>query len=179
MLPFNARRRSQGEERSSEQRPPRPWRTEGLPQGQPPNRRPRWIEIVTFVLSYALFFGLLTVQDRMGGPQSIPYTEFKAQVANKNVREVFARGNTIQGALRKTDLSMCNAVSGATRSALGPQRAFGQFWAMRDGSPERYGTPGNEESVSCRFQVPIVGSNPTLTAKSFIVKDLLTCINCT
>ncbi len=96
-----ARSRSQGEERSSEQRPPRPWRTEGLPQGPPPNRRPRWIEIVTFVLSYALLFGLMTVQDRMGGPQSIPYTEFKAQVANKNVREVFARGDTIQGALRK------------------------------------------------------------------------------
>jgi len=54
------------------------------------------------VLSYALLFGLLTVQDRMGGPQSIAYTEFKAQVANKNVGEVFARGNTIQGALRKT-----------------------------------------------------------------------------
>jgi cell division protease FtsH len=91
----------QGEERSPEQRPPRPWRTEGLPEGEPPNRRPRWIEIVTFVLSYALFFGLLTLQDRMGGPQSIPYTEFKAEVANKNVSEVFARGNTIQGALRK------------------------------------------------------------------------------
>ena len=58
-----AHNRSQGEEGSSEQRPPRPWRTEGLPQGQPPNRRPGWSEIVTLVLSYALFFGLLTVQD--------------------------------------------------------------------------------------------------------------------
>jgi cell division protease FtsH len=93
---------SRGEGRSPEQRPPRPWRTEGLPEGRAPNRRPRWVEIVTFVLSYALLFGLLTVQDRMGGPQSIAYTEFKAQVANKNVGEVFARGNTIQGALRKT-----------------------------------------------------------------------------
>jgi cell division protease FtsH len=93
--------RPQGEERSPERRPPPPWRTEGLPEGQAPNRRPRWIEIVAFVLSYALLFGLMTVQDRMGGPQSIPYTEFKAQVANKNVREVFARGNAIEGALRK------------------------------------------------------------------------------
>jgi cell division protease FtsH len=97
-----ARTRPQDEGRSPEQRPPRPWRTEGLPEGQPPNRRPRWIEIVTFVLSYALLFGLMTMQDRMGGPQSIPYTEFKAHVANKNVREVFARGDTIQGALRKS-----------------------------------------------------------------------------
>jgi cell division protease FtsH len=37
----------------------------------------------------------------MGGPQSIPYTEFKAQIASKNVAEIFARGNTIEGALRK------------------------------------------------------------------------------
>jgi hypothetical protein len=69
---------SQGEGRAPEQRPPRPWRTGGLPEGQAPNRRPRWVAIVPFVLSYALFFGLLTVQDRMGGPQSIGYREFKA-----------------------------------------------------------------------------------------------------
>jgi cell division protease FtsH len=43
---------------------------------------------------------LLTLQDRMSGPESIPYTEFKTQVANKNVAEIFARGNTIEGALR-------------------------------------------------------------------------------
>ena len=55
-----------------------------------------------------------------------------------------------------------------TKSALA-RKLFGQFWAMRDGSPGRYGTPGNEESASCRFQVPLVGSNPTLTAKSFII----------
>jgi cell division protease FtsH len=52
-------------------------------------------------LGYLVFFGLLTVQDRMSGPQAVPYTEFKAQVANSNVEEVFARGNTIQGALKK------------------------------------------------------------------------------
>ena len=104
VMPANettARTRSQGEGRSPEQRPPRPWRTEGLPGGQPPQGRPRWLTAVIFLLTYAAFFVLLTVQDRMGGPQSIPYTEFKAQVANKNVREVFARGNTIEGALWK------------------------------------------------------------------------------
>jgi cell division protease FtsH len=41
------------------------------------------------------------LQDRSTGPQTIPYTEFKTQVSNKNVSEVFARGDTIQGALRK------------------------------------------------------------------------------
>jgi cell division protease FtsH len=84
-----------------EQRPLRPWRTEGLPKPQPPQRRRTWITWAIWLLGYIVFFGLLTLQDRMAGPQAIPYTEFKIQVANKNVSEVFARGNTIQGALRK------------------------------------------------------------------------------
>jgi cell division protease FtsH len=50
-------------------------------------------------LSY--FFGLLTLQDRMSGPQRISYTEFKAQVSQKNVSQVFSRGETIEGTLRK------------------------------------------------------------------------------
>ena len=37
----------------------------------------------------------------MSGPRVIPYTEFKKQVTEKNVQEVFARGNTIEGALKK------------------------------------------------------------------------------
>lgn len=37
----------------------------------------------------------------MSGPAAIPYTEFKAQVTDKNVAEVFARANTIEGALKK------------------------------------------------------------------------------
>jgi cell division protease FtsH len=44
---------------------------------------------------------VLTLQDRIAGPQAVPYTEFKAQVASRNVQEVFARGNTIQGALKQ------------------------------------------------------------------------------
>jgi cell division protease FtsH len=52
-------------------------------------------------LGYAAFFALITLQDRTGGPQTIPYTEFKVQVANNNVTEIFARGNTIEGALKK------------------------------------------------------------------------------
>src|SRR5262245_36540762 len=84
------------------QPPPRPWRTEGLPKGQQPKRHPsRWLILAAWLLGYAVFFGLLTLQDRMSGPQAVPYTEFKAQVANKNVSEVFARGNTIEGALKK------------------------------------------------------------------------------
>ena len=43
--------------------------------------------------------------------------------------------------------------------------ALGQFWAMRDGSPGKYGTPGKEESVRCSFQLPIVASNRILSAE--------------
>lgn len=50
---------------------------------------------------YLVLFGLLTVQDRLSGPQPVPYTEFKNQVAAKNVVELFARGNSIEGQLKK------------------------------------------------------------------------------
>jgi len=92
---------AQGSSRPQEQRPTPPWRTEGLPKGQPPKRRPGWISMLAWFLGYVVLFGFLTLQDRSHGPQTIPYTEFKAQVAAKNVAEVFARGDTIQGALKK------------------------------------------------------------------------------
>jgi cell division protease FtsH len=79
---------------------PRPWRTEGLPKDQPDKKRPKWTW-AAWGLAYLLLFGLLTLQDRMAGPIVVPYTEFKAQVAKGNVTEVFARGNTIQGALKQ------------------------------------------------------------------------------
>jgi cell division protease FtsH len=80
----------------------RPWRTEGLPKGEPPKPMPRWITAGVWVLGYLLFFGVLTLQDRLSGPQPVPYTEFKKQVANKNVQELFARGDSIEGQLKKT-----------------------------------------------------------------------------
>jgi cell division protease FtsH len=79
----------------------RPWRAEGLPKGEPPNNRRRWITAAIWFVGYLLLFGVLTVQDRLSGPQAIPYTEFKAQVGNKNVAELFARGNSIEGRLKQ------------------------------------------------------------------------------
>ena len=79
----------------------RPWRTEGVPKQQPPKQRPRWTMLAVWLLGYVIVFGILTMQDRMSGPAAVPYTEFKSQVANKNVVEVFAQGNTIEGALKK------------------------------------------------------------------------------
>src|SRR5262249_56931837 len=84
----------------SDQPQRRPWRTEGLPKGQPSNRR-RWTFAAVWGVGYLILFGLLTLQDRLARPEAVSYTEFKAQVAAGNVTEVFARGDTIEGALKK------------------------------------------------------------------------------
>src|SRR5262245_58307807 len=83
---------------SADQPTPRPWRTEGLPKGKSGKRW--WLTPLLWAAGYAILFGLMTVQDRMASPETLPYTEFKTQVANANVAEVFARGNTIEGALK-------------------------------------------------------------------------------
>ena len=78
----------------------RPWRTEGLPKAQPPDPRRRWVKAAIWFVGYLLVFGLFTLQDRFSGPQLVPYTEFKNQVATKNVAELFARGDSIEGQLQ-------------------------------------------------------------------------------
>jgi cell division protease FtsH len=92
---------------SSPSRPPsRPWRTEGLPSGKendpagPPKWNWRFIAIQGLIV-YGIVFAVLTIQDQMSGPRAITYTEFDRQVQAGNVTEVFARGYTIQGELRK------------------------------------------------------------------------------
>ena len=42
-----------------------------------------------------LLFGVFTVEEQLSEPQLVPYTEFKNQVANNDVAEVFARGDSI------------------------------------------------------------------------------------
>jgi cell division protease FtsH len=83
-------------------RPPaRPWRTEGLPPKGAPPKRPWWTAAGIWLLGYLVLFSVLTMQDQLSGPRAVPYTEFKNQVAAKNVDEVFARGNSIEGDLKK------------------------------------------------------------------------------
>jgi cell division protease FtsH len=81
--------------------PAKPWRTEGLPKGTPPAPRPRWAIMAIWALGYLVLFAVLTVQDRLAGPEAVPYTEFRAQVVAKNVGELFARGDSIEGQLKK------------------------------------------------------------------------------
>ncbi len=86
---------------SPDQAPQKPWRAEGLPPRQSEKPRLRRSTIAVWLIGYLVLFGMLTVQDRLAGPQPVPYTEFKNQVANKNVGALFARGNSIQGELKK------------------------------------------------------------------------------
>jgi cell division protease FtsH len=86
----------------SDEAPP-PWRTEGLPKRGAQKKRTGWVTWLPWVLGYALVFAIVTLQDRVAGPQPVPYTEFKEQVSTRNVKEVFARGNTIQGVLKQAE----------------------------------------------------------------------------
>jgi cell division protease FtsH len=94
------RQRRPDESLPSEKQPARPWRTEGLPKGQTPKPKPRWVKLGAWLLAYLVLFGIFEVQDRLSGPKAVPYTEFKGQVAAKNVAQVFARGDSIEGELK-------------------------------------------------------------------------------
>ena len=55
------------------------------------------------MLPYLAIFGLLSLQDRVTGAQTVSYTELTTQVEARNVQRVFFRGQTIQGSLRTLD----------------------------------------------------------------------------
>ena len=124
-------RASNDERRPDQNHQLRPWRTEGLPQQQPPNRRRRWMVWAVWLLGYVIFFGILTVQDRMAGPESIPYTEFKAQVARQNVSEVFARGNSIEGGLKQAAPLPGQPAASAQQSKSAQPRTYQKFTTER------------------------------------------------
>ncbi|RIK14411.1 MAG: cell division protein FtsH [Acidobacteria bacterium] len=79
---------------------PPPWRTEGLPDGDGP-QRPSWPRLLGWMLLlWVLFFGITSFQDVAAQKVTpIAYTEFVEQVRAGNVEEVYSRGETIQGKL--------------------------------------------------------------------------------
>jgi cell division protease FtsH len=76
--------------------------------------------MVPWLVGYLLLFGMLTVQDRLSGPEAVSYTDFKNQVTNNNVAELFARGDSIEGQLRK-----------AAPAPGQPDRTYQQFTTER------------------------------------------------
>ncbi len=105
--PERGERGEQGEQDNGSQRHPhKPWRTEGMPAGHGDAdrpRRPRWVRWVAWIAGgYLVLFLLTSLQDQMSSSeQTIAYTEFTTQVQKGNVAEVFARGDTIEGALKE------------------------------------------------------------------------------
>jgi cell division protease FtsH len=85
--------------------PERPWRTEGLP-GAPsdddkPTRSRRVRTTLVWLAVYTLIFAAFTWQDVRGGPVTISYTAFTQQVQARNVEQIYAKGDSIEGTLRR------------------------------------------------------------------------------
>ncbi|GAB94267.1 cell division protease FtsH [Kineosphaera limosa] len=96
----------------------RPWRTEGVPEdperadGSDGKRRSpkiKWRNVLlTMLLVYLGSFLVASWFDVRNDVVTIPYTEFNQQVAARNVTEVYAKGDTIQGELREQATSATN-----------------------------------------------------------------------
>ncbi|MEV5958805.1 ATP-dependent zinc metalloprotease FtsH [Streptomyces sp. NPDC051987] len=87
--------------------PDQPWRTEGAPEEppKPPNGGRKmhggwWRLIVTALVVYLLANLVLSYFDQANEP-TISYTEFSRQVDAGNVEKIYAKGDSIQGQLRK------------------------------------------------------------------------------
>ncbi|MFK0154590.1 ATP-dependent zinc metalloprotease FtsH [Streptomyces sp. NPDC090499] len=87
--------------------PDQPWRTEGAPEEppKPPNGGRRmhggwWRLIVTALVVYLLANLVLSYFDQENEP-TISYTEFSKQVNDGNVEKIYAKGDSIQGQLKK------------------------------------------------------------------------------
>ncbi|MEU3507731.1 ATP-dependent zinc metalloprotease FtsH [Streptomyces longwoodensis] len=86
--------------------PDQPWRTEGAPE-EPPKppggRRLRggwWRLALTALVVYLIANLVLSYLDEETEP-TISYTEFSKQVDTGNVKKIYAKGNAIQGQLKK------------------------------------------------------------------------------
>ncbi|MDQ0598625.1 cell division protease FtsH [Streptomyces canus] len=84
-----------------------PWRTEGTPQ-EPPKppaggRKPRggWWSLLLTALVVFLVANLVLSYFNDGDEPTILYTEFSKQVDDGNVSKIYAKGDAIQGQLKK------------------------------------------------------------------------------
>ncbi|MEU6175648.1 ATP-dependent zinc metalloprotease FtsH [Streptantibioticus parmotrematis] len=87
------------------QDPEQPWRSEGAPPPRPP-RRPRrgigvWGGMIVAALAVFLITDLLLSVFGGSSTRSVPYTEFSKELSAGNVTKIYAKGDAIQGELRK------------------------------------------------------------------------------
>jgi cell division protease FtsH len=91
----------------SRKSPDQPWRTEGTPQEppKPPSggRKPRggWWSLLLTALVVFLLANLVLSYFNDGDEPTISYTEFTKQVDDGNVSKIYAKGDAIQGQLKK------------------------------------------------------------------------------
>ncbi|MGY5046674.1 ATP-dependent zinc metalloprotease FtsH [Streptomyces sp. 900105755] len=105
--------------------PDQPWRTEGAPEEppKPPNGGRRmhggwWRLIVTALVVYLLANLVLSYFDQENEP-TISYTEFSKQVNAGNVEKIYAKGDSIQGQLKKEQK---NSEGGGTYTKFNTER---------------------------------------------------------
>ncbi|MFF5441900.1 ATP-dependent zinc metalloprotease FtsH [Streptomyces achromogenes] len=90
----------------SRRSPDQPWRTEGAPEEppRPPGGRGMrggwWRLILTALIVYLIANLVLSYVDQANEP-TISYTEFSRQVDAGNVDKIYAKGDSIQGQLKK------------------------------------------------------------------------------
>ncbi|WP_394429963.1 ATP-dependent zinc metalloprotease FtsH [Streptomyces sp. SGAir0957] len=83
-----------------------PWRSEGAPPPPPPQSPKRkmpggWGGLVLTALIVYLIANLVLSFFNEGDEPTISYTEFSKQVADDNVTKIYAKGDAIQGQLKK------------------------------------------------------------------------------
>ncbi|HEY3681597.1 MAG TPA: ATP-dependent zinc metalloprotease FtsH [Streptosporangiaceae bacterium] len=97
-------RGARGGRKEPAQTPP-PWRTEGVPPSSENGGGggPRWGRMVFWVLLAVIFGASFFTSVNTGGetPTTIAYTSFTQQVSSGNVKDVYARGSSIEGEVKK------------------------------------------------------------------------------
>ncbi|NBE53118.1 ATP-dependent metallopeptidase FtsH/Yme1/Tma family protein [Streptomyces boluensis] len=78
-----------------------PWRSEGAPPPPPPKKKVSWRGLIWTALLVYLITNLVLTFVGDDAPTKISYTEFSKQVTAGNVSKIYAKGDQIQGDLKK------------------------------------------------------------------------------
>ncbi|NGO77448.1 ATP-dependent zinc metalloprotease FtsH [Streptomyces sp. YC504] len=78
-----------------------PWRSEGAPPPPPPKKKLSWRSLLWTALLVYLLTNLLLGFFGDDKPKTISYTEFSSQLNAGNVEKIYAKGDQIQGDLKK------------------------------------------------------------------------------
>ncbi|MFI7386974.1 ATP-dependent zinc metalloprotease FtsH [Streptomyces sp. NPDC049813] len=115
-----------------------PWRSEGAPPPPPPQSPKRkmpggWGGLILTALIVYLIANLVLSFFNEGDEPTISYTEFSKQVADDNVTKIYAKGDAIQGQLKKEQPTPDDSDSGGKKytkfTTQRPSFADDDLWA--------------------------------------------------